>query len=208
MTAIKNLLIPMYFAIDKAPHQWHIELNFSRGPEKNDTYVPESGNAWQKADQLYRKHAIYGDHQFLIPVLQEMTDSFGILPSNTPGAFKQIGKDPTTAVAYQKLQLMPCARANLGLIQSRMQAEPFYLEIGKRSYVLYVWHQNMFWKIPCHRHAPMNWFGHPHPVITTETVSGPVAFLNFRDIPWSDIAQQLGSPVVPKQLTEPPRYGY
>lgn len=203
---IKNLLIPTFFSINKSPRQWHIELNFSREPEKTEKYIPDSRDAWQKADQLYRKNNIYGDHQYLVPVWQEMSGYFASFPQDKPIEFKQIGNDPTVAVAYQKLQLMPCSQHNLGLIQSKLQSEPFFIEIGKKSFSLYVWHQGMYWKIPSQRHPPLNWSRNPHPVITLETVDGAIVFNSFRDIPWSDIAQQIGVPIVPKKLDETRSY--
>lgn len=201
---IKSLQIPVFFSINKSPNQHHIELCFSDKPEKKaKEYIAKIDTSWEKANELYRKNNIYGDHNFLIPATSEMVNYFAGSQSNQPGVFKQIGTDPTTAVGYQKLQLVPCSQHNLALFQHSLQSFPFYIEIGKRTFSLFISHQGLYWKIPCQRHAPMNLSGRSHPVITLETSDNVYAFSYLNEIPWADIAQQLGTAVEPMQLTIP-----
>ena len=197
---MKSLLIPVFFSIKNSPKQHHIELCFSDKPEKKPKeYIAKSESYWDKANDLYRKSTTYGDHSFLIPASHEMINLYAESQSNQPSVFKQIGTDPTTSVVNQKLQLVPCSQHNLALFQQRLQSLPFYIEIGKRTFSLFVWHQGMYWKIPCQHHAPMNLNGLTHPSITLETSDNTYLFSYLQEIPWADIAQQLGSAAEPKQ---------
>ncbi len=189
--------MPIFFTMNKSPKQWHIEISFSNKPEKKaDKYVSVLDKSYETADENYRKHNIHGDHQYLIPVNTEFTNNM-MTPDNQPTTFKQIGTDPTIPFINQKLQLLPCSESNLGLFQKKLQSEPFYIKVEKRSFSLYVWHLGMYWKIPSHRYTPIDWTGHTHPVVTLDTANGPIQFSSAFDIPWSDIAHQLGVKEVP-----------
>lgn len=195
-------MIPLCFSTNTAQRQGYLELYFAPKADKVDKNLPAAlRNDWPKADQLYRKHHIYGDHQYLVPVRNGWPLNVEFLPSgltsNIPMVFQQFGNEPTTAVHHQKLQLMPCSQFNLGLIRE-LQSEPFYIEIGKKSYVLNIWNEGRYWSIPGQRPAPRCWFGPTnHPVITLATNTWPKHFSNLQDIPWPAIAQQLGSPSAP-----------
>jgi hypothetical protein len=195
-----GIAIPIVFSTDRASRQGSMWIYFSPKAMKPDQDTPTSVKAWQKEEQLYRKHHIYGDHQFLVPVRSEVIPNVMTSPryltSNMPVLMGQIGKDPATAVANRTLQLLPCSQSNLELIRP-LQKEPFYIEIGKRSFHLHVWDQGSYWKIPSQRQmpicpAPKSTFCRPHPVITVHTNAGPIEFMSLRDIPWPLIARQLG----------------
>lgn len=195
---IKAIVIPVYFSINKAPRQHHIELCFSANPvKKASEYIAATHKSWQKADELYRKNNIYGEHQFLIPATFEFIDHFSQSQLSQPQAFKQIGSDPTAALGSHKIQLLPCTQHNLSLFQRNLQQFPFYIEISKHSFSLFISYNGLYWKIPCQRHEPLNLKERSHPVITLETSDKAHEFSYCGDIPWSDIAQQLGTPVEP-----------
>lgn len=197
---IKALLIPITFSINRTPRQHHLELWFSDKPEKKSKdSAPPSLASWKKADQLYRKSTVNGDHQFLIPSTVELINHFEGVQSNYPSAFQQIGNNPTTATALNKLQLIPCSQHNLNLFQRSLQSQPFYIEVGKRTFNLFVFHQEVYWKIPCHPRASMNLMEFQQPVITIETLDNASFFTYLHEIPWADIATQLGTVAEPLQ---------
>lgn len=182
-------MLPIWYSTKTPKRQESLILYFSPKPEKLEKDVPDSlRNASQKLNQLYRKHHIYGDHQYLVPVWRDGWTT------NNPRGSRQIGNNPTTAAYFENLQLMPCSQSNLSLIR-QLQSQPFYIEIGKKSYYLHVLHNGKYYKIPSQQLIPKNWFGSTNdPVITLTTNNCPVHFSNLHDIPWSEIAQELGSP--------------
>jgi hypothetical protein len=202
--AVQGILIPIHYSTNTPQHQGYIELYFSQKPEKIEKDLPASlKNAWQKAEQRYRHHHVYGDHQFLIPVKRDgwiLNSQFGSM---------QIGNNPTTSTQFEKLQLMPCSQSNLSLI-CQLQSQPFYIEIAKRSFYLHVLIQGVYCKIQSQKAIPKNWAGFIRPVITLVTDSNPIHFSNLLDIPWLVIAQQLCSKEkpLPMQIIESPCYSY
>lgn len=214
--AVRGISVPIFFSTDKPSRHGFIELYFSPNAVKPDKATASSVLAWQKADQLYREHHIYGDHQFLVPVRSESIPYALAPPSyltvGMPLQNMQIGKDPSTAVSTRALQLMPCSHSNLELIKA-LQREPFYIEIGKRSFSLHVWDQGEYFKIPSQRHAPTrdvprSVLGRPHPVICLESENGMSEIIYLQDIPWAMLAQQLGTRVTGQSGNSPVFHKY
>lgn len=197
---INGIIIPIWYSTNNPQRQGYLEMYFGQESEIIDKSLPAAlKNAWLKADQQYRKSQVYGYHQFLVPVMRD-----GWM-ANFPMGSMQIGNNPTTAVQFEKCQLMPCHESNLSLI-SQLQSQPFYIEITKRCYYIHVLLQGMYRKIPSQKSVPKNWVGFSRPVITLVTESGPVHFSNFSEIPWADIGNQLGRTVQPLEIIESPYF--
>jgi hypothetical protein len=171
----------------------YIEIYFS--PDPFDPGVPDyvaPPNASQEAEKLYRKHHVYGDHQFLVPASHRAIPKYEA-PSGMRFGFEQIGNDPTTAVLHETLQLVPCSQHNLHLFKDRIQSQPFYIEITDRAFVLHVNDkENTYRKIPSQLYPPRCWQGFAHPAISLDFRIGAKPFSKLDDVPWQDLAQQLG----------------
>lgn len=194
---ITGLMLPVRYPTKSPQRHGSILLCFADKPEKFDKDVPDSiRNAWQKSVQLYHKNNIYGDHDFWVPVRSPFGWNVPVLTkSNNTSGLPLIGANPTTSVDNENLQFIPCSEANLDLI-IRLQDYPFYIEIGARAFYLHVLHYGKYYKIPSQRHIRQPRFGTANlPVITLATDSRPMHFANLHDIPWPEIAQQLGTPV-------------
>jgi hypothetical protein len=198
----KAIVIPIFYSTNTTARQGYIELFFANEPEIIDKTLPATlKNASHKSDLKYRKHNIYGNHQYLIPVRHNNNWASSIMST------LQIGDNPTTVAHLEKLQLMPCNQSNLSLI-CQLQSQPFFIEITKQSYFLHVLMQGIYCKIPAQKAIPKNWERFPYPVISLVTDSDPVHFSRFTDIPWSDIAATMGSPAQPMQIIESPCFNF
>lgn len=181
-------MLPIWYSSTTKQRQEILVLYFAPKPEKQDSTASVSDkNASQKSNMLYRKHHIYGDHHYLIPVARDMW------AENFPLGSRQVGNNPTISSYFEKTQLMPVSRTNLSLIQ-KLQSQPFYVEITKKSYILHVLNHGHYCQIPSQRLIPKKWFSPTcDPVITMTTNKDPVHFSNLQEIPWLEIAEKLGS---------------
>jgi len=198
----KGIAIPIAFSTNKLsrrtsireprPVGGYMELYFSPNSipfEGVDLLEP--GKQSTKAEALYRKHHVYGDHRFLIPVAKQQIEKYEAA-WKMRFAFGQIGKDPTTATYQEMLQLVPCGASNLALFKERMLTEPFYIEMAPESFILHVSDgAGRFLSIPAQDYSPRCWHDFAHPVVTLETQFGHQPFHNFSDIPWHDIAKSI-----------------
>jgi len=170
----------------------YMELYFSPIPIRSDEVdLLEPGRGYAKAEALYRKHHVYGDHRFLIPSTKEQIEKYEA-PWNARFGFGMIRNDPTTATYREKLQLLPCSWSNLDLFKEKLLTEPFYLELAPESFVLHVRGEaGRYISIPAQAYSPRCWHEFAHPVVTLETEIGHQPFHKFSDIPWNDIAKSI-----------------
>ena len=197
-----GIAIPILFATNKLSRKsagrvqrridGYMELYFSPNPiQAEEVDLCDPGKVHVKAEALYRKHHVYGDHQFLIPTKRHSIERYDA-PWDRRCGFKKIGSEPTTATYQETLQFLPCSQSNLDLFKEKLLTEPFYLEVAPEAFVLHVKNgDERFVGIPSQPYSPRCWHGFAHPVVTVESSLGHQTFHKMSEIPWLHIANTI-----------------
>ena len=152
---MRGAIIPIIFSINKPPYKCYIELNFSKYGYGIKEFEPERPfsesrkecmelvKEWESANLLYRNHHVYGDHQYLVPFRKMPIGEYVPIPfwkdREIFYEFEQIAGNPTTSTTHEALELLPCTDINLDFILRNHLSEPFYIEVERESFGLYVW---------------------------------------------------------------------
>jgi hypothetical protein len=199
---LKGISFPIAFSTNKLsrrtvtrapmPVSGYMEIYFSPNPIRmEEVDLLEPGRRYAKAEALYRKHHVYGDHRFLIPSTKEQIKKYEA-PWDIQFEIGRIGNDPTTATYFEKLQLLPCSAPNLGLFKENLLTEPFYLELASDAFVLHVKNAaGSYIAIPAQAFSPRCWHGFAHPVVTLQMENSCKPFYKFSDILWHDFAKNI-----------------